>query len=84
MAREPLAGGGIAGPDGVAELFGLAAQLAEMVACWQRIGHGVSLRRLRSAAQAEEEPRQPGQPDSEVDTVLPADPAAPSKRRQSS
>ena len=55
MAGQARNGGGIAGPGGVAQFLGAAAQLAEMRAFGKRMGHGVSLRRLRSAAQAEEE-----------------------------
>ena len=55
MAGQALNGRGITGPGGVAQLFGAAAQLAEIGALGKRFRHGVSLRRLRSAAQAEEE-----------------------------
>ena len=55
MAGQALNGRGIARPGGVAQFLGAAAQLAEIGALGKRIRHGVSLRRLRSAAQAEEE-----------------------------
>jgi hypothetical protein len=55
MAGQALKGRGIAGPGAVAQFFGAAAQLAEIGAFGKRVRHGVSLRRLRSAAQAEEE-----------------------------
>ena len=67
-------------PGGVAQLLGLAAQLVEVGALGKRSGHGVSLLRLRSAAQAEEEATAMAVCCSEVDSVLPADPAAPSRR----
>ena len=57
MAREAFTGRGVTRPHGVAQFLGLAAQLAEVGAIGKRSGHGVSLRRLRSAAQAEEEAR---------------------------
>ncbi len=55
MTGHALHGGVVAGPGGVAQFLGAAAQLAEIVAFKARVRHGVSLRRLRSAAQAEEE-----------------------------
>ena len=55
VAGEALDGVGIAAAGGVAQLLGLAAQLVEVGALGKRSGHGVSLLRLRSAAQAEEE-----------------------------
>ena len=55
MARQPLQGRGIAPPGGVTQFLGPQAQLAEVGALWKRIGHGFSLRGLRSAAQAEED-----------------------------
>jgi hypothetical protein len=55
MAGQALNGRGIADPGGVAQFLGAAAQLAEIGALGNRVRHGVSLRRLRSAAQAEEE-----------------------------
>src|SRR6202021_2230306 len=55
MAGQALGGRGVAGPGGVAQFLGAAAQLAEIGALGKRGRHGVSLRRLRSAAQAEEE-----------------------------
>ena len=59
----------------------LAAQLVEIGALGKRLGHGVSLRRLRSAAQAEEEATALAWGCSEVDSVLSADPVAPSRRQ---
>ena len=55
VAGEAFDGAGIAAAGGVAQLLGLAAQLVEVGALGKRSGHGVSLLRLRSAAQAEEE-----------------------------
>ena len=78
VAGEPFDGAGIAAAGGVAQLLGLAAQLVEVGALGKRSGHGVSLLRLRSAAQAEEEATAMTVGASEVDSVLPADPAAPS------
>ena len=55
MAGQALHGRGIARPGGVAQFLGAAAELAEIGAIGKRVRHGVSLCRLRSAAQAEEE-----------------------------
>ena len=51
--------------------------------CGSEVDMGVSLLRLRSAAQAEEEATAMTIPSSEVDSVLPADPAAPSSANNS-
>ena len=53
---EAIKGIGLAAASGVAQLLGLTAKLVEVGALGQRSGHDVSLLRLRSAAQAEEEP----------------------------
>ena len=79
VAAETLDGVGVAAAGGVAQLLGLASQLVEVGALRKRSGHGVSLLRLRSAAQAEEEATAMTVRTTEVDSVLPADPAAPSR-----
>jgi hypothetical protein len=68
----------------LAKLLGLTAQLIDVGALGQRSGHGVSLTSLRSAAQAKEEATAITVDTPEVDSVLPADPMAPSQRRPSS
>ena len=78
VTADALDGVGVAAAGGVAQLLSLAAQLVEVGALRKRSGHGVSLLRLRSAAQAEEEATAMTVRASEVDSVLPADPAAPS------
>ncbi len=78
VADEALDSTGLLAAGGVAQLLGLAPQLGEVGALGKRIGHGASLLRLRSAAQAEEEATAKVWSDSEVDSVLPADPVAPS------
>jgi len=78
VAAEPLHRRRVTAADRIAQLLRLAAQLAEIGALGKRTGHGVSLFRLRSAAQAEEEATANVWSDSEVDSVLPADPVAPS------
>jgi hypothetical protein len=55
VAAEPLHRRRITAAGRIAQLLGLAAQLVEIGALGKRTGHGVSLLRLRSAAQAEEE-----------------------------
>ena len=74
--RSAAAGSPPAGS--VAELLRPAAQLVEVGVIGKRSGHGVFLLRLRSAAQAEGRGQQPVRGDAEVDSVLPADPVAPS------
>src|SRR5215472_15382884 len=55
VAAEALRRRRITAAGRIAQLLRLAAQLVEIGALGKRIGHGVSLLRLRSAAQAEEE-----------------------------
>jgi len=76
VADEALDSTGLLAAGGVTQLLGLASQLGEVGPLRKRIGHGVSLLRLRSAAQAEEEATANVWSDSEVDSVLPADPVA--------
>ncbi len=77
LPDDPLQRHRLASTRRIPQLLRLPAQLLEIQTITARVRHGISLHRLRPAAQAKEEARNminfP-----EVDTVLPADPEAPS------
>jgi hypothetical protein len=80
MAGQAIQGRGIAPSGSVPQLFGPTPQLVKIGARGKRIRHGFSLRRLRSAARPRKSPQPHMHQRLEVDSVLPADPVAPSRR----